>query len=45
MLELIRLHLFLGLLEMEDGPPLRVVERGRAVERAEEEGGGEHARH
>ena len=28
---------------MEDGPPLRVVERRRAVEGAEEEGGGEHA--
>ena len=29
---------------MEDGPPLRVVQRRRAVEGAEEERGGEHAR-
>ena len=30
---------------MEDGSPLRVVEGGRAVEGAEEERGGEHARY
>ena len=38
-------YLFLGLLEVEDGPALRVVERGRAVEGAEEERRGQHARH
>ncbi len=32
-------------LEVKDGPPLRVVERGRPVEGAQEEGGGQRGRH